>query len=414
MRGDTLRSAAHRELRLRRRLSRGARAATAPLLAGVATLFVAAAAPSSSAAAECTSSGTCGGIAGEITGPGADGGKPVQTYIYDSARNFVAFGGATPYSDGTLDEGNYYVCFVPLVELGFDWYVQQCYDGATGGAAALSGAKGVGVAAKATTPNINATMTQGGNIQGTVTDAVTGSPIAFVAAEVVGAPPQICVKGGATNCTSDGQSELEGVYRTGVVGPGTYMLAFSASGYTAKSLPATVSATHTTTLNVALQPAGGPGPGPGTPSGGGSSGTGSGGGTGGGGAGGGAATAAGTPGVHAQTVTITATGGGAVTVVCTTAGPCSGSLAVSVHVRGGAAVGASAGRRTKVVIGSARFTSLPAAKSSRVAFRLNAAGKRLLKRAHGKLKATVAIAYTAGGKTSTTSAVVVLRRSAGH
>ncbi len=302
----------------------------------------------------------------------------------------------------------------------FEWYVQQCYDGATGGAASLSGASGVGVAANAITSNIDATMTQGGNVQGTVTDAATGSPIAFVAAAVVGAPPQICPKTGATNCTPDGESELEGIYRTGVVAPGTYTVSFSAPGYATKSVPATVTATHTTTLNVALEPptptGGGTGP-PGgggtsgTGTGGGTSGTGTGGGTVGAGTGGGAGAAAGTPGVHAQTVTFTATGSGAVTVDCTAAGPCTGTLAVSVHEQGGSAVSASAGRRTKVVIGTARFSNLAAGKTSKVAFKLNATGRRLLKRAHGKLKATVAIAYTAAGRTTVTKAVVVLRSS---
>ena len=385
--------------------------ATAPLLAGVvAWLAAAAVAPGSAAAGECTSKGTCGEISGEITGPGEDGGKTVEAYIYDSTRNFVAFGGHTPYKDGTLDAGSYYVCFAPVGE-PFEWYVQQCYDGATGGAASLSGASGVGVTANAITSNINATMTQGGNVQGTVTDAATGSPLAFVAATVVGAPPQICLKTGATNCTSDGESELEGIYRTGVVAPGTYTLAFSAPGYATKSVPATVTATHTTTLNVALEPPTPTGGGTGTPSGGGTSGTGTGGGTGGAGTGGGAGSAAGTPGVHAQTVTLTTTGGGTVTVACTAAGPCTGTLAVSVHVQGGSAVGASAGRRTKVVIGTARFSNLAAGRTSKVAFKLNATGRRLLKRAHGKLKATVAIAYAAAGKTTGTKAVVLLRNS---
>ena len=99
---------------------------------------------------------------------------------------------------------------------------------------------------------------------------------------------------------------------------------------------------------------------------------------------------------------------------CTAAGPCTGTLTVSVSVQGATAVGARASKRKRVVIGSASFTSVPAGKASKVSFRLNATGKRLLKRAHGKLKVTAAIAYAAAGKTVTTKTIVLLRRAGKH
>jgi hypothetical protein len=262
------------------------------------------------------------------------------------------------------------------------------------------------------TPNINATMAQGGNIKGTVTDATTGNPIPFAAATVVGAPPQICPKGGATTCTVNGESELEGVYRTGVVGPGTYMLEVSAPGYAAKSVAATVTATHVTTLNVALEPAtvgGGGGGGTGGGTGGGAGGGGSGSGAAGGSGGGGGAGTGGMPGIHGQSTTISASGGGVLTVACTQVGPCTGTLQLSVEVQAGTAVGSRAGKPARTVIASAKFTNLPAGKSSRVPFKLNATGKRLMKRSHGKLKATAAIASMTAGRTTTTTAVVFLR-----
>ena len=387
-----------------------------PLLAGCATLLVSLALATGTATAEdCASNGTCGEISGMISGPGADGGHTVLAYIYDSTRTFVAYGGYANYEDGTLNPGSYYVCFVPITELGFYWYVQQCYDGSSSGAASLEGASGVGVTANTITPNINATIAQGGNIAGTITDATTGNPIPFAAASVVGAPPQICPKGGATNCTVDGESELEGIYRTGVIGPGTYTLAISAAGYTPKAVPATVTVAHTTALDVALDPAtpgGGPGGGGAGGGGTGGGGTGSaGGGTTGGAGGGGAGTSAGTLGIHGQTTTISAAGGGFLTVDCTQVGPCTGTLTVSVEVQAGSAVAARAGRPTRDTIASARFANLPAGKSSKVAFKLNPTGKRLLKRAHGKLKGTATIASTTAGRTTTTKAFVLLRAS---
>ena len=226
-------------------------------------------APGSASALEC--SGTCGDIAGTITAPGSDKGNSVVVYVYDSLRNFVKFGGnGVSYEAGPLDPGNYYVCFVPTGEPP-EWYLQQCYNGTASGAASLNEASGVGVEASAVTKNINATIAQGGAVTGTVTDAATGKPIILATAAVVGAPPQICANG-ATNCSVNGLSGEEGEYFTRVIAPGEHTLEFSASGYATKSVAATVTATHTTTLNVALEPA--------TSGGGGTGGSGSGGGTG--------------------------------------------------------------------------------------------------------------------------------------
>jgi hypothetical protein len=102
-----------------------------------------------------------------------------------------------------------------------------------------------------------------------------------------------------------------------------------------------------------------------------------------------------------------------VTIDCTQAGPCTGILTVSCDVEGGVAVGASAGRHPRrIVIGTATFTKLPAGQTSKVPFRLNPTGRRLLTRAHGKLKVTVTLHYTAAGKVATSRVVLRLRSSA--
>jgi hypothetical protein len=88
---------------------------------------------------------------------------------------------------------------------------------------------------------------------------------------------------------------------------------------------------------------------------------------------------------------------------------------VSVEAKGDTAVAAAARPRPKrITIGSARFSDLPASRSSKVTFKLNATGRRLLKAAHGRLKATAAITYTAAGATRSAKALVLIRRPARH
>jgi hypothetical protein len=64
-----------------------------------------------------------------------------------------------------------------------------------------------------------------------------------------------------------------------------------------------------------------------------------------------------------------------------------------------------------VVIGKARFAHLPAGKASKVSFKLNATGRRLLKRGHGRLSVTVTISYTSNGKTTKAKTIVRLHSS---
>lgn len=149
-------------------------------------------------------------------------------------------------------------------------------------------------------------------------------------------------------------------------------------------------------------------PSPCSPGGGG--GGGSGGGGGGGGSGASGSGAGGTPSLPGhQTVAIRANGAANMTVSCSSAGPCSGALKLSVGVLGGKPVAARRRHPRRVVIGVATFKNLAAGKASAVSFKLNATGRRLLKRAHGKLKVTVTISFTAAGKLVVKKAVITLR-----
>jgi hypothetical protein len=146
---------------------------------------------------------------------------------------------------------------------------------------------------------------------------------------------------------------------------------------------------------------------------GGSGGTGGGtGGTGGpAGIGGPAGTGQGTPGAPGhQTVVLGSGGAGQVHVSCSSTGPCSGSLQISVGVLAGRAVAAAGKHPARVVIGSATFRKLAAGRTSSVSFRLNRAGIRLLGKSRRRLKATLAISFTSGGRTTTVHSAIVLRR----
>ncbi|HET9117951.1 MAG TPA: hypothetical protein VFN75_07745 [Pseudonocardiaceae bacterium] len=86
-------------------------------------------------------------------------------------------------------------------------------------------------------------------------------------------------------------------------------------------------------------------------------------------------------------------------------------LTVTVGVSGGNAVAARAKRKIKrITIGKAGLSDLPAGKATRVKFKLNATGRRLLKRGHGKLRATAQITSTLAGRTTIKSAKLKLRR----
>jgi hypothetical protein len=107
----------------------------------------------------------------------------------------------------------------------------------------------------------------------------------------------------------------------------------------------------------------------------------------------------GSPSIPSQVQQVAANGASSIEISCSGPGACSGSIVESVDVLNGKAVSARARKHPKrVVIGRARFSKIAAAKRGSVKLKLNATGRRLLAKAHGKLKATLTIQYTSGGQ----------------
>jgi hypothetical protein len=81
-----------------------------------------------------------------------------------------------------------------------------------------------------------------------------------------------------------------------------------------------------------------------------------------------------------------------------------------VGVLGGHAVVSDAkhAHPQRVVIGGGSFTNLPRGKKSAVKLTLNASGRTLLGKAHGKLKATITVTYRSGGRRKSNSTKVKL------
>lgn len=369
-------------------------------------IVVAALAPSSALAGICTGQ-NCGVIDGTINGPAGDGGVSVYAYVYDAGGNYLedaAPGYSNNYSTGPLTPGTYLVCFVP--QTGKDWYVQQCYNGQP---SSPFGATAVGVQANTTTWNINATMVQGGNIKGNVTDATTGAPITNFAITVAGAPSQIC-EDGTTSCSA-GHANGAGGYSTSTLAPGGYGLQFSAPGYKSESVAGNITALTTATINVAMEPAGSGGGGGGGGSGGAGGGAGGGGGAGsGGGAGGGANPTAAqiitqlkldiAPSGKASAIGALLKAGGCVLTVKALA---AGKAIVSWYfVPAGAHV---ANAHLKPILVARGIRTFGGPESGKLRIRLTAAGRRMLKNAHDlKLTGKATFAPTSGATLS------VLRR----
>jgi hypothetical protein len=120
--------------------------------------------------------------AGSISGTVTAGGQPAyETYVelFDANNNVVE--GTNTALDGTysftgLPAGSYKVFFAPNGNLAW-----QFYSNAT----TLASATAVKVVAGTPTTGVNATLTTGGKVSGTVTDAATKAPVADVDVEVV-------------------------------------------------------------------------------------------------------------------------------------------------------------------------------------------------------------------------------------
>ncbi len=172
--------------------------------------------------AGATTSGISGSVepdanASTITGTVTNGsGVPisdVEVALYDTNGNYVEDANgdsdANTYaytaSDGTytladLPPGTYKVAFYANeMNLGFQFY---------NGASTLGTATPVAVAAAGTASGINASMTTGGKISGTVTDAATGAPVSDCDVEVVDSTGEY-LTGSYTN--SNGTYTISGV-----------------------------------------------------------------------------------------------------------------------------------------------------------------------------------------------------------
>ena len=137
---------------------------------------------------------------------------------YDGSNNFVASGftdSAGRYAVSGLAAGSYKVGFQSC---GGGNYLSQFYDGKS----SLATADAVSVSAGSTTSGIDAALQQGGQITGTVTDALTHAGIANIqvsASDSSGNNP-----GGFTTTDSSGHYTLSGL------GSGSYRVQFS-SGF---------------------------------------------------------------------------------------------------------------------------------------------------------------------------------------
>lgn len=129
----------------------------------LAMLAISVGMPASALAADGTISGT-------VTAGGAPANN-IDVAVYDSAYDNIASGTVTggTYTISSVPEGVYYVQFTdPSGTYATQWYNDE---------PTIENADPVTVPSGGTAANINAALTAGGQITGTVTDASTGSPL---------------------------------------------------------------------------------------------------------------------------------------------------------------------------------------------------------------------------------------------
>ncbi|MGP0052328.1 MAG: carboxypeptidase regulatory-like domain-containing protein [Solirubrobacteraceae bacterium] len=166
---------------------------------------------------------------GTISGTVTSAGQPlagVTVTIYDSAGNPVSVGefqqfltSATTASDGTYQSapllpGTYKVEFSTGVNLAFQYY---------NGQATLAGATPVGVSAGANTPNVNAVLSAGATMSGTVTDAVSHAGLSGVEVDLLDA---------SGNVLDLASTNEDGTYTMVGIPAGTYHVEFVPFGST--------------------------------------------------------------------------------------------------------------------------------------------------------------------------------------
>ncbi|MBW4077101.1 MAG: hypothetical protein HIU84_01025, partial [Acidobacteria bacterium] len=137
-------------------------------------------------------------------------GSPLSDICISAQTTGGNFGGATTSAvDGTytisgLAAGGYTVWFNDCNQTGN--YASQYYDGATGGTSSYQSATSVSVTVGATTSSINAQMSAGGSISGTVTNGSTGLAGICISAQSTGGG-----LGGAATTGSTGTYTISGL-----------------------------------------------------------------------------------------------------------------------------------------------------------------------------------------------------------
>jgi hypothetical protein len=168
----------------------------------------------------------------------------VGVYIYDSSGSYVEVAytdSSGDYTASALPTGSYVVEFY-----GVSPYYTQYYNGQS----SYGSANPVSVTAGKDTVEIDAAMSSGGQVTGTVTSSATSQPIANAA--VIAEYPN----GGYAG---EAQTNSSGVYTIGGLATGDYTIQFSATGYGPQTYSGSVSATvneTTSGIDAALAPDG--------------------------------------------------------------------------------------------------------------------------------------------------------------
>jgi hypothetical protein len=308
----------------------------------------------------------------------------------ENVLGYTTTGAGGEYKIGELRPGTYYVLFTVTGASTLN-FLPQLYNGAS----MLSDAAEVTVTAEKTTPEIDAELSPGAEISGTVTDTATGAPLAKALVCAI-APGE---KGPEEFCAV---SEANGEYTVRGLPTGSYKLEFFAPGFepeyyrdkTSEAEAELVSVTApqlTSGIDEALTPGSptalAPGPSPSTE----------------------ATSTAKLPGAGSQSssapettlsllgkrVAVASDGDAVVRLSCTGAVSCGAKLTFDVQklvkVKGKKVL------RT-VTIGKSAILSIAAGKRLTVRIKLNSAARRLLKDDHGRLDVKLALKTLAGDR----------------
>ncbi len=189
-----------------------------------------------------------GTIRGRVTGSGG-GLAGISVTVYDGTGSYFASASTASdgsYSVGGLRTGSYRVSFGATAGYQSEWY---------SGKDSLVNATPVAVTEGATTTGIDAALKPGGGIAGTVTDAVSHTPLSGMS---------VTAYTTAGSFLASATSEANGAYSLGGLGAGSYVVAFgSGSAYVlqyyngaaafANATPVTVTASGVTSgIDAAL------------------------------------------------------------------------------------------------------------------------------------------------------------------